>query len=465
MKTLSRRAWVLYLMALAFLVGVGILLYTFVTNADSWAMKRTNRHIYNSGVLSTAGTITDESGAILAQTVDGKRVYNDSKNVRIATLHIVGDSQGYIATGVQTAYSDVLTGYDLVNGIYTLKQYGKGSDIKLTVNAELCTTAYDALGKNKGTVGVYNYKTGELLCVVSKPSYDIANKPTSDIANDTTGQYDGVYLNRFFSGVYTPGSTFKVITAACAIDNIADIDSRSFKCEGEYKVGGDSVKCMSKHGTVNFEKALNQSCNSAFAEIAIELGAENLTNTVNQLGFGQTYYLGKTRLARSSFDLTDAATVNIGWAGIGQYTTRVNPCHMLMIVGAIANGGSPVQPYYIKSINSPSGNQTFKPSTVTLAPMFSETTADKLQGMLRSNVVNYYGDGKFPNLKMCGKTGTAEVSNEEGGLSPHAWFIGYSQREDLPLAIVVVVENGGGGSSVAIPVANKTMQKAAKLFG
>ena len=138
---------------------------------------------------------------------------------------------------------------------------------------------------------------------------------------------------------------------------------------------------------------------------------------------------------------------------------------MLMIVGAIANGGSPVQPYYIKSINSPSGNQTFKPSTVTLAPMFSETTADRLQGMLRSNVVNYYGDGKFPNLKMCGKTGTAEVSNEEGGLSPHAWFIGYSQREDLPLAIVVLVENGGGGSSVAIPVANKTMQKAAKLFG
>lgn len=465
MKTLSRRAWVLYLMAIAFLTGMGVLLYTFFSNADSWAMKRTNRHIYNSGVLSTAGTITDESGAVLAETVDGKRVYNESKNVRIATLHIVGDSQGYIATGVQTAYSDVLTGYDLINGIYTLKQYGKGSDIKLTVNAELCTAAYNALGKEKGTVGVYNYKTGELLCVVSKPSYDIANKPTENINNDTTGEYDGVYLNRFFSGVYTPGSTFKVITAASAIDNITDIDSRTFVCEGEYKVGADSIKCMSTHGKINFERALSQSCNSAFAQIAIELGADKLTATTTQLGFESSFNVDRVHLAKSRFNISDAATVNIGWAGIGQYTTRVNPCHMLTIIGAIANGGTSPQPYYIKSITSPSGNKTYTAETEFLAPMLSEQTAGKLDEMLRSNVVNYYGDGKFKGLKMCGKTGTAEVSNEEGGKSPHAWFVGYSQRDDLPLAIVVVVENGGGGSSVAIPVASKTMQKAAGLFG
>lgn len=465
MKTLSRRAWALYLLAVAFLAGMGILLYTFFSNADSWAMKRSNRHIYNSGVLSTAGTITDESGAVLAETVDGKRVYNNSKDVRVATLHIVGDSQGYIATGVQTAYSDVLTGYDLINGIYTLKQYGKGSDIKLTVNAELCTAAYNALGKEKGTVGVYNYKTGELLCVVSKPSYDIANKPSEDINNDKTGAYDGVYLNRFFSGVYTPGSTFKVITSACAIDNIADIDSRSFKCEGEYKVGVDSVKCLSTHGKINFERALNQSCNSAFAQLAIELGVDKLTATTTQLGFGSTFYVDKIKLARSRFDISDAATVNIGWAGIGQYTTRVNPCHMLTIIGSIANGGTSPQPYFIKSVTSPAGYSSYSAQTSYLQPMFSEGTANRLDEMLRSNVVNYYGDGKFKGLKMCGKTGTAEVSNEEGGASPHAWFVGYSQREDLPLAIVVVVENGGGGSSVAIPVASKTMQKAASLFG
>ena len=465
MKTLSRRAWVLYLLVIAFVCGAGILLYTFFSNADSWAMKRTNRHIYKSGVLSTAGTITDRSDKILAQTVDGKRVYNESKNVRIATLHIVGDSQGYISTGVQTAYNDDLTGYNLVDGIYTLKKYGKGSDIKLTIDAELCNTAYEALGKNKGTVGVYNYKTGELLCVVSKPSYDIANKPVESINNDKTGEFDGVYLNRFFSGVYTPGSTFKIITSACAIDNIADIDSQSFKCSGEYHVGSGSVKCMSKHGTINFEKSLNVSCNSAFADIAVQLGAEKLTATTTALGFGNGIRIGNITTARSRFDLSEASDLDIGWAGVGQYTTRVNPCHMLTIIGAIANGGSSPAPYFVDSIISPSGDTTFSASTALMPPMFTNSTAEKLQKMLRSNVVNYYGDGKFSGLKMCGKTGTAEVSSEEGGKSPHAWFAGYSQREDLPLAIVVVVENGGGGSSVAIPVASKTMQKAAKLFG
>lgn len=465
MKTLSRRAWVLYLIAVAFLCGVGFLLYTFFVNADDWAMKKANRHIYSSSTLTTAGTITDESGAVLAQTVDEKRVYNDSRLIRTATLHIVGDSQGFIASGVQTSYKDTLTGYNIVDGIYDLKKYGKGSDIQLTVNAELCGAAYEALGYNKGTVGVYNYKTGELLCVVSKPSYDIQDKPIQSILNNRNGEYDGVYLNRFFSGVYTPGSTFKVITSACAIDNIPDIDSQKFQCSGEYKVDGSSVKCLSHHGSISFEKSLNESCNSAFADISIQLGNDALTQTTQALGFGKSYSVGNINLAKSTFDLTGASNLDLGWAGIGQYTTRVNPCHMLTIVGAIANGGTSPAPYLIKSIKSPTGKITFKGKTEMLDEMFTQTTADKLNELLRSDVKNGYGDYRFSGLQMCGKTGTAEVSSEDGGLKPHAWFVGYSQREDLPLAIVVVVENGGGGSSVAIPVANRTMQKAEKIFG
>lgn len=464
MKTLSHRAWVLYAFAIAFICGLCVLFYTFCTNADGWAMKKANRHIYSSGTLTTAGSITDESGAVLAQTVNGERTYNSDKAIRTSTLHIVGDSQGYIATGVQTSYKDTLTGYNLVDGIYSLKKYGKGSDIQLTINAELCKTAYNALGDNKGTVGVYNYKTGALLCVVSKPSYDIMNKPTESINNDKTGAYDGVYLNRFFSGVYTPGSTFKVITSACAIDNIADIDSQTFKCTGEYKVNGSSIKCLGTHGTVNFEKALNVSCNSAFAQIAIELGADKLTATATALGFGSTFKVGNITLAKSSFNVSGASDLDIGWAGVGQLTTRVNPCHMLTIIGAIANGGTSPNPYFIKSITSPAGNVTEQGKTVNLQQMFSQTTAAKLNDMLRSNVVNYYGDSKFKGLQMCGKTGTAEVSSEDNGLKPHAWFVGYSQRDDLPLAIVVVVENGGGGSSIAIPVASKTMQEAESIF-
>lgn len=465
MKTISRRAWILYALALAFLSGLCFLSYTLFTNADSWAMKKANRHLYSGSTLTAAGAITDETGAVLADTADGKRIYNDDKAVRTATLHVVGDSEGYIATGVQTAYKDTLTGYNLVDGIYDIKKYGKGNDIQLSVNAELCVTAYEALGKNKGTVGVMNYKTGKLVCVVSKPSFDIQNKPTENINNDKTGAYDGVYLNRFFSGVYTPGSTFKVITAASAIDNISDIDSQTFKCKGSFSVDGGSVKCLDTHGTVSFERALNVSCNSAFAQIALQLGTEKLQATADSLGFNQSYSIGNIRLAKSRFDLSAASQLDLGWAGVGQYTTLVNPCHMLMITGAIANNGQAVNPYLISEITTQKGKTAFEAEPVAGQQMFSANTAHKLQEMLRSNVKNYYGDGKFKGLEMCGKTGTAEVSSEEGGAKPHAWFIGFSSREDLPYAIVVVVENGGGGSSVAIPVANKTMQKVEALYG
>ena len=138
---------------------------------------------------------------------------------------------------------------------------------------------------------------------------------------------------------------------------------------------------------------------------------------------------------------------------------------MLMIVGAIANGGTSVQPYLVKSITNQTGKTVLEAKTEAGLQMFSASTAKKLQELLRSNVENYYGDSKFRKLEMCGKTGTAEVSTDEGGDKPHAWFVGFSQRKDLPYAIVVVVENGGGGSSVAIPVANKTMQKVAELYG
>lgn len=465
MKTISRRAWILYALALAFLSGLCFLSYTFFANADNWAMKKANRHLYSGSTLTAAGAITDETGAVLADTADGKRIYNDDKAVRIATLHVVGDSEGYIATGVQTAYKDTLTGYNLVDGIYDIKKYGKGNDIQLSVNAELCVTAYEALGKNKGTVGVMNYKTGKLVCVVSKPAFDIQNKPTENINNDKTGAYDGVYLNRFFSGLYTPGSTFKVITAASAIDNIPDIDSQTFKCKGSYPIDGGSVKCLDTHGTVSFERALNVSCNSAFAQIALQLGTQNLQATADSLGFNQSYSIGNIRLAKSRFDLSSASQLDLGWAGVGQYTTLVNPCHMLMITGAIANNGQAVNPYLVSKITTQKGKTAFEAETVAGQQMFQAGTAHKLQEMLRSNVKNYYGDGKFKGLEMCGKTGTAEVSSEDGGAKPHAWFIGFSSREDLPYAIVVVVENGGGGSSVAIPVANKTMQTVEALYG
>lgn len=456
MNNTTKRAYVLYAVLAAFFIGFAILIYMFIANGSDWATKKANQHLYSEGSISAAGSIYDCNGEPLAQTIDGNRRYNELSSVRKATLHTVGDLNGFIATGVQYTYRHTLTGYDFVNGISSIVQYGKGNDIYLTIDAEVCKTAYNALNGRKGAVGVYNYKTGEIICMVSIPTYDPKNKP-DDI--DTNEKYEGVYLNRVLSGLYTPGSTFKVITAAGAIENIPDIYQRTFKCTGEYKTGDGTVICNDVHGTVDFEKALNRSCNSAFAQIANELGAEKLTATAQELGFNiELDVEGVASPAESIFNVSEAAKVDLGWAGIGQYTTLANPYHMMTVMGCIANSGSAVEPYVIDYIKTPKGYKDETQSEISEEISLSPEVADKLKSMLRSNVENYYGDKKFPGLEMCGKTGTAQIDDGE----PHSWFVGFSQNSETPYAIAVVVENGGTGLAAAGTVANKVMQAVCK---
>lgn len=459
MKSISRRALSLYAIILLFLVGCGLLFYNLISNSSDWAMNRVNKHLYSSGTLATAGDVTDTNGVILATTKNGQRVYNESRNVRLATLHTVGDSAGFIASGIQTSFKDELTGYTLIDGVYNLKRYGKGNDVKLTLNSKVCATAYKALGDRKGTVAVMNYKTGELVCVVSTPTYDINNKP-DDIAANTTDKYEGIYMNRFFSGLYTPGSTFKVITAACAIENIPDIYSRTFQCDGKILIGEGYVICNGTHGEIDFETAMNKSCNCAFAKIADELGSEKLTLTAERIGFNSKKITvsDKISCSKSKLNLNESSALDIGWAGIGQYTTLINPCQMLTIISAIANDGVAVSPYLVSEITNPEGEVVFTEKTSDSGQYFEYSVAQSLDNILRSNVQNQYGDWYFSNLNMCGKTGTAEISDDENA-KPNALFAGYSQNEETPFAIIVVVENTTSAIKSAVPIASTVMKE------
>lgn len=437
----------MYLLAILFLIGLGILAFLFGTNARQWVMQPYNKHIYSSDGLVGGSTLYDRNGDVLVETVDGKRQYNSSSAVRRATLHVVGDAEGYISTGAQTAFASQLTGYDLVNGLYSMKE--TPHDLTLTVDAGLSATAYKAMteeGYDKGCIGVYNYKTGEVLAAVSLPTYDIMNKPEIDTEKD---KWEAVYMNRFFRAKYTPGSTFKVITAASALENIDNIMDQSFTCNGAYTVvRGSQVTCTASHGRLSFRSALNHSCNSAFAAIAAaQLTNEQLTATAEEFGFNSTINVNGIECAKSYFTLEDAYAIDRAWCGIGQYETLVCPMHEACIMGAIANktGATPNPTLIKRSVNIGTLNYC------------SSEVAAQLDNLLRSNVTNYYSDSKFPNLQMCGKTGTAQVSGKE----PHTLFAGYSQREDLPLAIVVVLENSGGyGLTNCIPIANTVMQDA-----
>ncbi len=455
MRTTAKRGFVVLLLVVAVTAGLSVLGVRFATNGEKWATLRANEHLNENGSFIAAGNITDRNGELLAHTENEKRIYNDSERIRRSTLHIVGDTEGYISSGVQTAYKTSLTGYNPVTGIYSLKKYGRGNDVVLTIDSQVSAVAYDKLNGRKGVVAAYNYKTGELLCSVSSPDYDIENKPSAEeIEKNKDGKYEGIYLNRLIDGLYTPGSTFKIITTASAVENISDINDFTYVCKGEAVIDGVKVTCPSAHGKMNFEECFANSCNGAYAELSRRLGKEKLTATAKEFGFGETFRFGNSETKASIFDLSGASTADTAWASVGQYDTLVNPYHMLTVAGAVANNGEAVLPYTVDSIKTPAGYVVEKGTTESRVYISSEV-ANKVKAMMRNNVETNYGDYNFKGLSMCGKTGTAEVSDDK---KPHSWFVGFSDNEKCPVAIVVVVENGGWGSSQALPVASATME-------
>ena len=460
MKMITKRGIFLWIMSLAFIVGLVFMTVSLVQNGDTWVMKRFNRHVYSNGELIGAGTIYDKDGDVLAETKDGDRVYSDSATTRKSTLHVVGDPKNFISTGVQSVYSARLTGYSLLFGVHNIQRYGKGNDLKLTVDRDICDEAYKALDGRKGTVGIVNYKTGDIVCSVSSPSYDVDNVPDNLL---TSERYEGVYINRLLGAHYVPGSTFKLVTAICAIENIPDIYSREWKCNGEYQPeSGVAIKCNANHGShINFKDALAKSCNSAFAQIAIELGQEKLATTAKELGIGSAVTVSGTIDSYAGyFDTTDKTKLGVdalGWTGIGQGNTRIAPITMLRIVSAVANGGTAVSFNIVDSL----ANQAGKALDFTLPSnqlsMMNSDVAAKLKEMMRYNVTDHYGESRYKGLNLCAKSGTAQIDSDEN--HNIAWFTGFMDDDEHPYAFVVAIENGNSGSQTAGPVAKRVLAK------
>ena len=320
----------------------------------------------------------------------------------------------------------------------------------MTVDARLSALAYEQMDGRKGAVALYNYKTGEVLCFVSTPSFDPENVP-DDITENK--EYDGAFLNKALSGTFTPGSTFKVITTACALENIKDIDSRTFHCTGSKVINGNTIVCdnHTAHGDQTLQEALTNSCNVAFAELAVELGSDKMTKTAEEMGFNRSFSVDNNKTVVSNYHVTKSSGEEaLAWSGIGQYTDTVNPTHMMMLMGAIANDGTAVLPYTVKSTSVFGGGSSSE-------RLLSSDIAKQLDTMMRNNVKNGYGDDLFPGLNVCAKTGTAEVEGE----TDTGWIVGYSQNKDTPYAFAVVVEQGGYGLSSAGYIASALMQAAA----
>lgn len=456
MKKISGRTIFTTLLSVLVILGMVLFVAEYFVKAGDWVTFQGSPHVYSGGNIST-GSVRDRDGTLLLTNGSGRQ-YADDEMIRKATIHLLGDNYGYIEAPLINTYADKLIDYNTITGIYNTSE--TGNVLNLTLSANACVTALNDLGERKGTVGVYNYETGEILCMVSSGTYDPLAMPDMETI-ESSEYYEGVFLNRFTKATYVPGSIFKLVTAAAAIDNIPDVFDRTFRCEQETIIGGEYVTCEQYHGDISFGTGLVKSCNIVFGELAVELGADTLTKYAEAAGINDTLTFDGTTTAAGNFNLDGANEASLAWAGIGQYTNLINPCQFMTFVGSIANGGQAAAPYVVDSVETPEGIKVYSADQQMLDQTMSKDTAEKLTEMMREDVVSNYGTYHFPDVYVCAKSGTAEVDGEE----PNAMFAGFIQDTQYPLAFIVIVENAGSGSEVCASIAGDVLAACMESMG
>ena len=429
MKRITNRSACVLLLAALTVLGLALLGLRLWTDGGRWASYGANRHIYKNGAL-TGGTLTDRNGVVLAHAENGEYTYAQEEAVRFASLHAVGDHRGYIDRTALELFAGELAGYSFVSGTS-----GEGATVALSLDSRLQAGAWYALNGRKGAVVVMNYQTGEILCMVSSPSYDPMYGPRWDA--------DGYYINRCTGAAFIPGSIFKLVTLTAAAESIPDLDRRTFTCEGEISYYGEPIHCTGVHGEQTIEQALANSCNVAFAKLTVELGGQKIAEAARRLGVEGSLPWCGGRTAAGRFDVAARGTTPEAWSGIGQYNDLVTPYAMARLCAAVANGGVAREGTLLAG------------ETGTRTRLMDEETAAFLGACMNYNVVYSYGKSNFPWLDLCAKTGTAEL----GDGTTHAWFVGYL-RSGAPVAFAVLLEQGGGGLAQAGSVANHVLQLA-----
>ena len=449
MRKIEQRVRFCKLILLAFVFGILAFLVRFAKHSEEWYKQPYNKNLYaQSGELLT-GTITDRYGTVLSGVTDGHRYYSALPSVRLSTLHTIGDRNNKIGTGALTNLREYLVSYDTKKGAAAITD--QGNTVSLSLAADACATAYTALDGRSGCVGVYNYKTGEILCLVSTPAFDPDNIPENIEESEA---YQGVYVNRFFHSTYAPGSVFKTVTLQAALEQIPGLVTRTFVCEGSVRVGDNTVNCPQKHGSLTLAEAYACSCNCTFAQLAVEIGGDKMREYVQKTGLTSSYKIHGIATAKGSFELASATVNRLGWGGVGLYHDLVNPCALMIYYGAIAGGGKAAVPTYLHEVRDAKDRLLAIPDPVFTEELVNPSTASTLAYYLKNNLITSYDRTRFPNVPIGAKSGTVEQNTGKS----NSWFAGFVDSEEYPYAFVVFVEHGGSGSRVAGEIAASVLK-------
>lgn len=384
----------------------------------------------------------------------------------------------YGATGIERAQNEVLNGTDgrlfvrRVVDLVTGKQ-PKGGAVELTLNNNAQRAAYEGLqgSGQTGAAVALDPSTGAILAMVSVPSYD-PNPLASHNSRQVRRTYDRLeedpaqpLLSRALERTYPPGSTFKVVTSAAALSSGAYQPSSRIPAPDALPLPQSSHSIQnfggsSCGGETTLAHALQISCNTAFANLGMELGGDTLASQAARFGINDQVEVpmqAATSVFPSGMDQAQTAL-----SAIGQYDVRITPLQAAMVAAGVANDGTVMNPYLVSEIKAPDLSTVEKGQPEEYGRAVSSDVAEQLTGMMEGVVEAGSGTAaQIPDVQVAGKTGTAQHSPGE---SPHAWFIGFAPAEDPEVAVAVVVESGGNmgseatGGQVAAPIAKAVME-------
>jgi peptidoglycan glycosyltransferase len=455
--------------------------------ADELNSKNGNRRVINEEFSRDRGAILVD-GKPVAESVKSKDEYKFQRRYPDDELYapLTGFfSYIYGRSAVESTQNDVLSGSDdrlFVNRVVDLvsNKQPKGGSVELTLDPLAQKAAAEGLERlgddTKGAVAAIDPRTGAVLAMVSQPSYDpntLASHDFDEVQKawqDLNADEDQPMTNRSTEQTLPPGSTFKLITAAAALENgvVTDIDDK-VKAGATLKFPGYGYTLPNENGgncggnSITFERALNVSCNVAFGGLALEIGQEKLAAQAAKFGFGTDPIDG---LAASPSRFTTPDTTleppQLGQTGIGQYDVAATPLQMAMVGAGIANDGDVMKPYIVDTVRAPNLRVLDKTQPERLSEAVSETTARKLREMMVSTVTQGTAtSAQIPNVEVGAKTGTAQSTPDR---PPYAWFVSYAKDGDNEVAVAVLVESSDtardeiAGGRLAGPIAKSVME-------
>lgn len=391
-------------------------------------------------------------------------------------------SQTYGTTLLENAEDDILSGTASILAPLPLwgditRSRQPGGDVVTTIKDTMQRAAYEGLAGRRGAVAALDPATGKILALVSSPSYDPevlsgTGSSVTDAWAGLNGSASQPMLNRAIRQTYPPGSAFKIVTAAAALDDrvVTDPDAET-DTPSPYVLPGTSTTLPNEARgceKASLAEAIRVSCNTVMAHLGVEVGLDGMLEAAGRFGFNDNDLKIPSRVARSNFD-SDMSDDQLALSSIGQFDTTATPLQMAMVASAVANGGDLRRPHLVDRTTDDDGATVRQQDSGSYRQAMNPGTAMQLQRMMVDVVESGTGtNAAIDGVTVGGKTGTAQHGIDNSG-TPYAWFISWAQAPDSgrpAVAVAVVVEDAsanradisGGGN--AAPIARAVMEAA-----